>query len=149
MFFAAAAGDFPGDLASSGSLAPTARYVRQGFPVSVIPPAASCHLSGSAAACWHLLLTCGARVSMGLSCPPSGVRTPGGGRNGGQAPLILAGPATCARARAWENESGQAGPPAGQPSRRRWWSHRSAPHSERPLTIRRAADAASGRGRTG
>src|SRR5258706_16408359 len=71
MFFAAAAaGDFPGDLASPGSLAPTARYVRQGFPVSVIPPAASCHLSGAAAACWHLLLTCGARVSMGLSCPP-------------------------------------------------------------------------------
>src|SRR5262249_49800026 len=50
---------------------PTARYVRQGFPVSVIPPAASCHLSGSAAACWHLLLTCGARVSVGLSCPPA------------------------------------------------------------------------------
>src|SRR5258708_20324559 len=123
MFLACAAGDSPGDLASPGSLAPTARYVRQGFPVSVIPPAASCHLSGSAAACWHLLLTCGARVSMGLSCPPSGVRTPGGGRNAGQAPLILAGPATFARARAWEHESGHTTPPAAQPSR-----HHFAPH---------------------
>src|SRR5262249_41029741 len=116
---------------------------------SVIPPAASCHLSGSAAACWQLLLTCGARVSVGLPCPPPRVRTPGEGEERGLASLILAGPATCARARAWENESRQADPPAGQPSRRRWWPHRSAPHSERPRTIRRAADAASGRGRTG
>src|SRR5262245_12742073 len=109
MCFDDAAGDFAGDWASPGSLAPTARYVRQGFPVSVIPLAASCHLSGSAAACWHLLLTCGARVSMGLSCPPfQGCALLEGGRNGGLASLSLAGPATCARARAWENESGQA-----------------------------------------
>src|SRR5215813_2437345 len=87
MCFDDAAGDFASDWASPGSLAPTARYVRQGFPVSVIPPAASCHLSGSAAACWHLLLTCGTRVSVGLLCPRSSPHQ-------GCAPLVGGGTGT-------------------------------------------------------